>query len=298
MYEDFYRPFIPDTFFSKTAGRKINGIKLKYALTCKKCRNKLAMKKNLFSIIIAIGIFANVQAQISFKSRFQVSYPDASNKPLFDQHPDLNRIVISYKNDTAVVLTLCFRQTTNAVNEDRYNLAFEGDRYMLHRNYKKLIMPKPAKLAMQYFEGVQDRSQTGYRLVTTLHRDSAAHEFSYYTFVDDGKYPEPSPRHRARLKADVLQLQKKLTQNFKQWKPLAVTDSVLVITGIVERDGSFGKLELKSGDPSQFSKKVSEFIEREATNWTPAEQNVRTVRYQVKFFVRLNRDESITFSVL
>lgn len=93
-------------------------------------------------------------------------------------------------------------------------------------------------------------------------------------------------------------LQSKLTQSFKQWKPLKISDSTLVITGIIERNGTLGNLELRSDNPSQFSKKTLEFIAQEATSWTPAEQNVRTVRYLVKFFVRLNPDESITLSIL
>lgn len=162
------------------------------------------MKKTLFLIIIVTGFFANVRAQITTRARFLVSYSDASNKPFFDQYPDLNHVLVSYKNDTISTVTLSFRQKTSALNEEIYYLTFEGDQYMLHKKYEKLRLPKATKLAIQYFEGINDRSHTGYKLETTLRRDSVDHLFSYYAFTGEGKYPEPSSRHRAKFKGDFL----------------------------------------------------------------------------------------------
>lgn len=257
------------------------------------------MKKNLFSIIIATGIFVNVQAQTDRKAAFQISYPDRSTHSFFEEHPDLNYITIRYENDTAVSLKLSFYQTTGTVNDERYYLSFEGDRYLFHKKYKELSLPKPAKLTMEYLAGfgkLRD-SSTYYDLAIILRRDSIIHDFNFYTIVVNNLYRPVKDLNRAKLLIGVGQLQKKLTQNFKKWKPITVPDSVLVITGIVESDGSLGNLGLKSGNPSSFSKKVLEFIGQEAVSWSPAWQT-KPVRYQVKFFVRLNRDESITFSVL
>ena len=256
------------------------------------------MKRTLFLIIILTGIFTEIQAQTALKARFKVSYFDRTNTSLFDKHPDLDYINISYRGDTAMAVILSFRKKTTALNEERYYLPFEGDRYMLHKKYAKLVLPKVPKLEMQYFAGIKDLSHTRSRLKTTLRRDTVDNLFIYSTFTGEDKYYEPSPIHRARFKGEVSLLQQKLSSGFKQWKPLKISDSTLVITGLVERDGTIGKLELISGNPSQFSNKAIQFLTQEATAWIPAEQHERTVKYLVKFFVRLNPDETITLSIL
>lgn len=258
---------------------------------------KIKMKRTLFLIIILTGIFTEIQAQRALKARFKVSYFDRTNTSLFDQHPDLDHIIVSYRRDTAMTVILSFRKNTTSLKRETYYLPFEGDRYMLHKKYAKLVLPKVPKLEMQYFDGIKDLSHIGSSLQTTFRRDTVDNLFFYSPFIGGIKYPEPSPRHRARFKGNVSLLQKQLSSGFKQWKPLEISDSTLVITGVVERDGTLGKLELISGNPSQFSNKTIQFITKEATTWIPAEQNDRTVRYLVKFFVRVNPDETITLSI-
>lgn len=95
-----------------------------------------------------------------------------------------------------------------------------------------------------------------------------------------------------------MAFQKKLELDVKQWEPIPASDSILILTGIVDRNGALGKIEQKISNPTQFSKKVMEFIEREAPIWYPAWAGTRTVMYRVKFFIRFNTNGLVTLSVL
>lgn len=88
-------------------------------------------------------------------------------------------------------------------------------------------------------------------IVTQLHITLA------FTLSGKDTYGEPSLNYRAKFKGDLSQLQKKLSQNLKKWKPIAVADSVLLITGVVEKGGFLGNPVLKSGTPTSFSKKTA-----------------------------------------
>lgn len=287
-------------------------------------------------MIILVSIFSNALAQITSKANFEVSSQDSSAKSFFDQHPDLDRIVIRYKKDTAANVSFYYRaKQDKGFQIELLDLTFEGDRYLLDKKYRSLPLPKPAKLAMQYLAGIPNlsKSKTGYDLTTTLHPDSLINSFSFYISNDENASTEPSKSNspkskvgfskfqkkpeqnvkqrnpntvydfssfnRARFRGDILQLQKTLEQKYKQWKPISVQDSILLLTGIVEKNGFLGKLGLEIGDPSQFSKKISEVLELEATSWWPAiVSSGSKVRYKVKFFIKLNSNDSLTVSIL
>lgn len=250
-------------------------------------------------MIISMGVLLNTQAQREPKAGFQIGFPDQSAKGFFVLHPEMDCIVIKYKNDKAVAMDFLYKQGSGKYSHELFDLTFEGDRYLIDKKYQILLFPKPGKLTMEYLAGLEKLSQRnpGYDASITLRRDSIIHHFSFFTSTGSNLPSSGQDLHRARLKGGVGPLQKKLEQNFKQWKSVKVVDSALLIYGVVSENGTLGKLALEIGEPSQFSNRILEFIQKEAINWQPAWQN-RDVRYRVKFFVRLNPDESITLSVL
>jgi len=252
----------------------------------------------LFFMILG---FCDIKAQISEQTNFQVALSDPTTKPFFNQHSNVDYITITYEENKAgwlsVYLQNSLKNKTVKPNE-LYMMSFEGDAYLFKRKYPQLILPKSAALKVKSIPGIKDLGDKNiqYQLVTTLRRDSTFYDFMFYTYT--GKlYPgPPNARGRAAFKGDVDDFQKRFTVAFREWKPIAVSDSVLFISGIAEKNGSLSNVKLETTKQSLFSKKCLEFIEREAITWWPAVHTGRKVSHPVKLFVRLNKDDSITFS--
>lgn len=138
--------------------------------------------KNLILFIITFSVFINAQAQkIAYQARFEISYPDLSTKTFFDKYPAFDRIKITYRNDTAMRVNIYADRANDWSPDKIYELSFEGDRYLLAKEYEMLTVANPPKLRMQSFEGIPKQNRTGYHLTSTFRRDSVSHLFSYYT---------------------------------------------------------------------------------------------------------------------
>jgi hypothetical protein len=281
------------------------------------------MKTLLLSILIAVGILFKAQAQTGFQANFKVSLPDQSANHIFDQHPGLDYIYLTYKSDTATVAGFYYHANQGAsIQKERFYLNFEGDRYLLDKRYPKFNLPKPAKMQMKILSGVKHLgdSVTYYDLTTKIIRDSIIHHFNYFA-LPGGTYRYYGSRENTRVinsskspgfetlidtvytlhpkfKGNIAELQKRLGQSLKLWKPIAVTDSALLIFGFVERNGSLGNLRLEYGKTSPFSNKILEFIQQEASLWWPRSENFRKIKDLTKIFVRLKPDESFAVSIL
>lgn len=280
------------------------------------------MKKVLIVIIITIGMFVNVQAQTDYKLGFQVSLPDQSANGIFDLHSKLDYIYITYRDDNPATISFNYRpnQEGKSVNEMLY-LTFEGDRYLLAKKYPGFTLPKPARSKIEYLSWVKNfrDSSIYYGLTTRVVRDSVMHDFKFYTLSKSSRryrelegnfgivtavkdsslttIPDTLYSLHPKPKGGFSKVKKKLEDSFQQWKLITVLDSALLFSGIVETNGSFGNLKLEIGEPSLFSEKVIDFIERESLKWWPRAINTtRKVRQKTKIFIRLNHDETITLS--
>lgn len=290
------------------------------------------MKNTLFLTMILAGIFFSTKAQTVRKAGFMVSFPDKSTKSFFDLHPDVERIVIHYKNDEALALDVYRHDMPTTGPNEAFFLKFEGDRYLLCKKYKSLSIPTPGKLRVEYLSGIKKPGDSGtyYRLETTLRPDSIIYHYHFYTVAPDvaginstrgnQSASNPSPHqqkasqttkkiatytddvsvypYRAMLKSDFSQLQKTMEQEFQKWKPIDVGDSVVLASGIVDKDGRLGKLKLETGQSTSFATHIMEVFEQQAASWWPAVVSTGTkVRYKARFFVRLNMDHSLTVSI-
>lgn len=257
------------------------------------------MKKTLFTLIVSMGLFLNAQAQREPRAAFQIGFPDQSSKSFFMLHPEIDCVIIKYKNNQAVNVDFRFEQSPGKFSREFFDLTFEGDKYYIAKKYETLKLPKPGKLTMEFLANVEklSRRNPDYDASIILRSDSIFHNFSFFTSIGNNVTPSKQNLDRASLKGGIAPLQKKLEQNFKQWNPVKGVDSIILISGVVSENGTLGKLEMKIGEPSKFSNRVLEFIQNEAIGWEPAWQS-RNVKYQVKFFVKLNPDNSIALSIL
>ena len=77
-----------------------------------------------------------------------------------------------------------------------------------------------------------------------------------------------------------------------------MTDSIIIMTGIVDKKGAISKLELIEGRTSAYSNKVLDFMSGEATSWWPKFDGGGKRPWQVRMSVRVNKDESMKVAIL
>ena len=260
------------------------------------------MKAPLLLLLITIGFCANSLAQHP-AARFNVFLRDSSNRAIFDLHPDLKHLQVEYNKGIAkTILAVYDHPKEDSPNKEKYVLGFEGDRYALIKKYPGISIPHAPKLEMATLENIKNLADSNVHVEvsTRLQRDTLCHYFSFY-ILKEGEYwyTFTDPYLSPKLKVNLSVFEQGLNAAFKQWKPLAVKDSALVITGMVEKDGSLHEVKLSLGEPSPFSDKILEFIINHAKPWTPAKAiRTKPTKGQAKMFLKLNPDDTISFSTL
>ncbi|RZK71912.1 MAG: hypothetical protein EOO92_20155 [Pedobacter sp.] len=281
------------------------------------------MSKWLILLAILMSFFANTNAQVKHKAGFTIRLADQSANEFFDKNPEFGYLYITYTNQQ--VATISFNKPDTPLFSSllvKLFLSFEGDRYLLKKKYNTLELPKHPDLKLVSSYGIHNFNDSNgfYKVTSTILRDSVMHHFSYQSGASvhqhisgseknwmitsatyDPKIQQPAKDTtftlHPQLKSKISHYQKKLEQNYRLWKPLVVRDSTLLISGVVEKDGSLTQVKLLLGGPSLFSEKVLGFIKQEAKSWWPRMLS-QTIRDGTRIFIRLNKDDSITFSTL
>ena len=278
-----------------------------------------------YLLLILCCFFTGAIAQTDQKAGFTIGLADQSNNSVFDANPDLAYLYITYTKAKIPRVSIYHKNESEARFIAKLSQSFEGDRYQLKHKYPQLKLPAYPKLNMWLLDGVKNlRDSTNYYSTTTkIVRDSVIHTFSVH-IKTEGVYKYVSAMDENLLiiskvrdangevsgadtvytlhpqpKGGIQQYQKKLTEKYKLWKPLSIKDSALLISGLVERDGSMGNIKLILGEPSPFSDKVLEFINQEIKSWWPRSlSSMRKIKDATRIFVRLNKDDSFTLSNL
>lgn len=258
------------------------------------------MKKIVF-IIICISIFLfQLQAQTTSKAGVDVKIYNPSVNPFFDQHDNIDHIVIFYTKNDVETIEVFFRGQPAPVLGERYILTFDGDLYLFNKKYKQFPIPNATTAQLTNFQGIKNMTDvnTVYGLTTTIRRDSLTHHFNFYTYSGNTE-PKLSPTgNHPTFVGNILKLAENLEQDFNRWKPITVTDSLIIMTGLVEKNGTIGELKLIEGSSSAYSDKVMDFMSREATSWLPRFDGGGKRAWPVRISVRVNRDESMKVSIL
>jgi hypothetical protein len=258
------------------------------------------MKQKILLSFLLISVFCfHLQAQTTSKAGFDVNIYNPSANHFFDRYRNLDHIVILYDKGNAETIEIFFRSRPEPIFGERYTLTFDGDVYLLNKKYKQFPLPDATTAKLTNFQGIKMKDlDVNYDLTTTIRRDSLMHHFDFYTYEGNTKPFRGSLGNYPTFKGDILKLTEKLEHEFKQWKSIAVTDSVIILTGIVEKDGTIGKLKLIEGKPSIYSNKVLEFMSRDATSWLPKVDGGGKRAWPVRISVRVNNDGSIKVSIL
>lgn len=256
------------------------------------------MKAIFLVTILVLGFFFALQAQTQLKAGFDLSIYNPSANQFFDRYQDIDHITV-YSGSDDETLSIYFRGHSTAPSE-RYTLTFDGDLHLLNRKYKEFPLPNDPKAELTYFQGIKKMADvnTMYHLRTTLKRDSIKYQFSFYTYTGNTEPKDDPIYYRPVFKGDILKLTRKLEQKFKQWKPIVVTDSIIIMTGLVDKKGAISKLQLIEGSTSAYSNKVLDFMSGEATSWWPKFNGGGKRPWHVRISVRVNKDESMKVAIL
>lgn len=258
------------------------------------------MKTLLLSILTTVGLLFNVKAQTTSKAGFDVSIYNPSANQFFDRYRSIDHIVILYDKGNAETIEIFFRGQPKPIFGERYTLRFDGDVYLLNKKYKQFPLPNATTAKLTNFQGIKKMTDVNvnYDLTTIIRRDSLMHHFNFYTYEGNTEPFRGALGNYPAFKGDILMLTEKLKHELKQWKSIAVTDSVIILSGIVEKDGTIGKLKLIEGKSSAYSNKVLEFMSREAISWLPKVDGGGKRAWPVRISVRANKDGFIKVSIL
>lgn len=258
----------------------------------------MIMKAIFLIAILLLSFLFDLQAQIQLKAGFDLSIYNPSANQFFDRYQDIDHIVMYNVGDDEI-LDIYFQGHSIAPTE-RYTLTFDGDLHLFNKKYKQFPLPKEMDAKLTYLQGIKKMADVSsmYHLMTTLQRDSLKHHFSFYTYTGSAKPKVDLSYYHPVFKGDILKLTRKLEQKFKQWKPIVVTDSIIIMTGIVDEKGAIGKLQLIEGRTSVYSNKVLDFMSGEVTSWWPKFDGGGKRPWQVRMSVRVNKDESMKVAIL
>ncbi|ATP56343.1 hypothetical protein CPT03_07590 [Pedobacter ginsengisoli] len=242
----------------------------------------------------------SLAAQTTSRAGFDVNVYNPSANQFFDRHHNIDHIVIFYDKGNLETIEIFFRGKPKPTLGERYTLTFDGDLYLFRKKYGKFPLPNATTAKLTNFQGIGKITDVNviYNLTTRMQRDSLVHHFNFYTYNGNTEPFLGSADYRPTFKGDILKLTKKLEQDFKNWKPIAITDSMIIITGLVEKDGTIGKLKLIEGKPSVYSNKVLEFMGHEATMWLPRVDGGGKRAWNIRISVRVNKDNSMKVSIL
>lgn len=276
-----------------------------------------AMKKILCFFITLLGFFLNVQAQAK-KTKIRIIVPTQLSEKIFNTNSGLSTINISYLEDGAKIVRIQHNGTPNDIEE--FFLDFEGDRFLLNKKYPEIDLPDPANLLIDDLSGIESlKDIVEVKRTTTIMRDSTIYSFyinpagnpdresisqdrNAIIVSASGKLGQTDTRDTVytlhpKPKSSFSKLERKLELDFRHSNLKSFVDSAILVSGIVETDGTFSNIGLAVGEPSRFSDRIIEIIKGEPLSWYPRVTHTqKKVRQLTKIFVRLNPDR--TFTVL
>lgn len=242
----------------------------------------------------------HLQAQTISRAGFDVSIYNPSANQFFDRYQNIDYIIIFYEKEEAETIEIFFRGQLGSVLSERYTVSFDGDVYLFNKKYKHFPLPNTTTAKLTNFQGIGKMTDVNviYDLTTIIRRDSLVHHFNFHTYEGNTEPFHGSLGNHPIFKGDILELKEKLEQESKLWRPIALKDSMIIMTGLVEKNGTIGKLKLIEGEPTVYSTNVLRFMGREATSWLPRIDGGGKRAWPVRISVRVNKDESIKVSIL
>ena len=182
---------------------------------------------------------------------------------------------------------------------ENYFFTFDGDVHLFNKKYPQFSFQNSSELKDRYIDEMKDvtKYETLYRLISSFRPDSLTHFFEFYSRSNVQEYDFGRVSNRPYLKQDISQLTDTLQQCLKSWKSIIIIDSIIVMSGTVEKNGSLTNLKLLAGDTSPYSKKIMQELAT-VTQWWPVRHGGKALPWPVKISVRVNPDHTLKVGIL
>ena len=251
--------------------------------------------KSHFLAIFSILSF-KAFAQNENVARFTISSKQIEFDNFLKSYPEIRFLIIKYKNDRPELLEVFYQNvSSNLKPSETYYLTFEGDRFLLKKKYKKFILLESVQLDVGNLcdYGKLPDSVLERQLETKISKDSIIHNVAIHLRNTGIFHPGLDKVGRASLKGDVAILKKEINQKVEKLNQYSVQDSNLIISGIVEKNGTVTDWKLETGDATKYSKIILAFFENSDSKWRPALQGGKAVRYMIRIYLKLKNDGTV-----
>lgn len=222
---------------------------------------------------------------------------DAALGRIFLDHPVLDSIKLSVEPGGRFLEVYSKKMwkspeyDNNFPSPERYNLNFEGDKYLLHKRWGAIPLPEKAIAALQsrtcglYFNlrGMARNDTIVFRLVYNCPSDTTE---KYFLKVETGtRYTGGKPALR-------LLLDNAVRQNPAVLKQMPGDSALFFKVMLSRKDSCLKAIQLTDGDYSGFARVIMEELKRSGP-WLPPLQSGRPVNAYFIIFVRLKPDNTL-----
>jgi len=263
----------------------------------KKLNYSFFIKRFVLLIIVCFGATLEVCAQaftykegvVSTILAFNTTSIDNSNKKLFEDHPEIESVIVWFEEGKPSVIRIIDR----SVKGTFYDMGFKGDVLDLQHKYGKFNFTFP-NLSLTYLYGMEKLDfPTHWVFSSKIYPDSVVHSYSFNSGEKSIQFTGWAPRYNGNY-ADI---EKQIADGVQNLKNAVVADSVIVLQAVSEKGTSpqsLSDLKLIVGANSSFSEVALRVFGNEDNKWSSGVFNSGVdVRSIIKFYIQLNEDGNV-----
>lgn len=256
---------------------------------------------NYILLIIFLSFSLDTFAQTSPEPKYEenslisiyMTFPDTSNATFFERNPEVDHIVLLYKDRKPQFLFVSYDSLTAPKPKmDRYDMLFDGDAFLL--NYKHGAINFLVPTINGHYQGVGMRPFHRDHLFTTIKRDSIIYILWPKEEIEADVIAIGIPPGYA---GDLADFEVAVGKSLAVEKNTNNVDSIVVFEGIVgvETRNELSDIRLVAGGESAFSKVIKNELDKKTNLWHPAHVDNRSIKSRVRIYARLNSNGSVTF---
>ncbi len=251
--------------------------------------------KRLTLYICSFLLISNLHAQsVQQKSIVaRMARPNVSHGKLFSSIEGLDSAIVVYFRDRAESVKLYIKSKHLGQDfYDHFDASFIGDQYYFEKKYQQSMpaLPKPEIDSISKMKGCEG----DYQIIAKIDRDSIIYSF-FQICPKEERQIAYSGRHavNATYRGGDKELTRYLEAGFRSEIHRIGSDSVILLNGVVNPDGSISNLKLVESQSSAFGDFVKNRLEDTARSWLPTIQGGRPVRSVIRFYIGLNENKRL-----
>lgn len=171
-----------------------------------------------------------------------------------------------------------------------FEMTNEADIVLLNEQFPNIKSPPKPTMTSANYLGDVDTSKNYNIYAIERYRDSTIYTFSTGLEMKHSFYFLT----KAYFRGNVEEFKNDIKSSMLVTKPVEIIDSIVILEGIISKDGNFENPSLIYGGKSSFSELLLQKLRK--TKWRPAFLSSTGAKWRVKIriYVRLNEDGDIT----